>query len=371
MQVFKAISENWFLSEPAYFALFCQQKLQENAKMECALRCGQGMIEYNPLLLAKKNYQQVEQLLRIEIIRLYLKHPYERQPEGCSREALALGSDCTIEDGYCFKEKLPLKGPAFYHLPLGQYYEWYAKHIENQKEKDNKDNETPEQRQERKENSSKSEHWMDDELRRIQINQIIEGTSDWGSMPGELIEKIKASTSARINNSYIMQGFRSSIISSQRQLTRMKPNRRTGFEQMGNTRQFDTSLLVAVDVSGSISSEQLADFYSSINRIFRFGITKIDCVQFDCKLGEITPMIQAKRDVEVKGRGGTSFQPIFDYISSKDNRYDGLLILTDGQAPPPEVSSQLITKVLWVCSDKQAYDNYHLWMEKTGRTCYL
>ena len=87
----KLLSENWFLQEPAFFSLLCQQQLEENVRMECAIRCGQGRIEYNPLLLSKKNYAEVEQLMRVEMIRLFLKHPYERQPEGCSKEAISIG----------------------------------------------------------------------------------------------------------------------------------------------------------------------------------------------------------------------------------------------------------------------------------------
>ena len=400
------LSEEWFLQEPAFFALFCTQRMQENVKMECALRCGQGVIEYNPLILEKKNYRQVEQLMRIEMIRLFLKHPYERQPDGCSREAMALGSDCTIEDGYCFlNEKLPLKGPGFYHLPMGETYEYYAKKIQEQNQKDddrdgkgnnndnrsatgndgNSDNgndannadgndrgdEAKESKENRNEDRDKAELWREDALRRSRINDLIERTSDWGTIPGDIVERIKASTKARINNSYIMQGFRSSIISSRRQLTRMKPNRRTGFLQMGNSRQFDTSLLVAVDVSGSVTESQIADFYSVVNRVFRFGIAKIDCVQFDSCLGEIKPLRHASNEIKVVGRGGTSFQPIFDFLDGNSTIYDGVMILTDGQAPPPIVPDNFKINVLWVCSDRQAYEANKEWMMASGRVCYI
>lgn len=389
MQYFKLISENWFLQEPAYFALFCTQKLQENVKMECALRCGQGIIEYNPLILEHKNYREVEQLMRIEMIRLYLKHPYERQPDGCSREAMALGSDCTIEDGYCFlNEKFPLKGPGFYHLPMGETYEFYAKKIQEQQknDKDSSRNRNNDQKgespkdssdnsgnspSESKANEDKAQLWREDSLRRTQINDLIDRTTDWGTIPGDIVERIKASTKAHINNSYIMQGFRSSIISSKRQLTRMKPNRRTGFLQMGNSRQFDSSLLVAVDVSGSITESQIADFYSIVNRIFRFGIAKIDCVQFDSTLGEIRPLKHASNDIDVTGRGGTSFQPIFDYLASEKHSYDGLMILTDGQAPVPVIPEKLRINVLWVCCNRQAYESCKDWMQDIGRVCYI
>ena len=403
---FDMLSEEWFLQEPAFFALFCTQRMQENVKMECALRCGQGVIEYNPLILEKKNYRQVEQLMRIEMIRLFLKHPYERQPDGCSREAMALGSDCTIEDGYCFlNEKLPLKGPGFYHLPMGETYEYYAKKIQEQNQKDDdrdgkgnnnenrsatgndgnsdngndannadgndRGNEAKESKENRNEDRDKAELWREDALRRSRINDLIERTSDWGSIPRDIVERIKASTKARINNSYIMQGFRSSIISSRRQLTRMKPNRRTGFLQMGNSRQFDTSLLVAVDVSGSVTEPQIADFYSVVNRVFRFGIAKIDCVQFDSCLGEINPLRHASNEIKVVGRGGTSFQPIFDFLDGNSTIYDGVMILTDGQAPPPIVPDHFKTNVLWVCSDRQAYEANKEWMTASGRVCFI
>ena len=403
---FDMLSEEWFLQEPAFFALFCTQRMQENVKMECALRCGQGVIEYNPLILEKKNYRQVEQLMRIEMIRLFLKHPYERQPDGCSREAMALGSDCTIEDGYCFlNEKLPLKGPGFYHLPMGETYEYYAKKIQEQNQKDDdrdgkgnnnenrsatgndgnsdngndannadgndRGNEAKESKENRNEDRDKAELWREDALRRSRINDLIERTSDWGTIPGDIVERIKASTKARINNSYIMQGFRSSVISSRRQLTRMKPNRRTGFLQMGNSRQFDTSLLVAVDVSGSVTEPQIADFYSVVNRVFRFGIAKIDCVQFDSCLGEINPLRHANNEIKVVGRGGTSFQPIFDFLDGNRNSYDGVMILTDGQAPPPIVPDHFKTNLLWVCSDRQAYEANKEWMTASGRVCFI
>ena len=403
---FDMLSEEWFLQEPAFFALFCTQRMQENVKMECALRCGQGVIEYNPLILEKKNYRQVEQLMRIEMIRLFLKHPYERQPDGCSREAMALGSDCTIEDGYCFlNKKLPLKGPGFYHLPMGETYEYYAKKIQEQNQKDDdrdgkgnnnenrsatgndgnsdngndannadgndRGNEAKESKENRNEDRDKAELWREDALRRSRINDLIERTSDWGTIPGDIVERIKASTKARTNNSYIMQGFRSSIISSRRQLTRMKPNRRTGFLQMGNSRQFDTSLLVAVDVSGSVTEPQIADFYSVVKRVFRFGIAKIDCVQFDSCLGEINPLRHASNEIKVVGRGGTSFQPIFDFLDGNRNSYDGVMILTDGQAPPPIVPDHFKTNVLWVCSDRQAYEANKEWMTASGRVCFI
>lgn len=397
--VLHQLSDNWFLEEPAFFSLYCQQQLEENARMECAIRCGQGRIEYNPLILKHKNYDEVEKLMRIEMIRLFLKHPYERQPEGCCHEAMATGSDITIADGYCLlhKEKLPLHDPGYYHLPLGQYYEWYAKALQQQQQSSSSQSQPSSNTQNPSKpqtsassaqpqnniqdnpsaQSDKSQLWREDALQRQRINDLIERTSDWGTLPAEIVERIKASTQARISNSLIWQGFHSAILNSQRHLTRMRPNRRTGFLQMGSTRQFDTRLLVAIDTSGSITDTMLADFYSSINRIFRYGVVQIDVCQFDAQLGPVMPMHRVNREVEVCGRGGTSFQPVFDYMLEHKHEYDGLLILTDGQAPPPSVpanngnSKRVTFPILWVCNDRASYEAHVGWMSQYGRCCHL
>lgn len=382
-ETLKLIGENWFLTEPAYFALYCKQQLQENVNMECAVRCGKGRIEYNPLILKHKNYHDTEQLMRIELIRLYLKHPYERRPEGCGGRAIAIGSDITIADGYCTlrNEKLPLQTPDFYHLPLGQYYEWYAKKLQQESDKGNNDdndsnNQDNGQSGKRKQNNNsqslqdKSELWEDDSLQCQRINQLIEQTSDWGTMPADIVERIQASTQAHLHNSFIWQGFHGAILKSQRKLTRMRPNRRTGFLQMGSTRQFDTHLLVAIDVSGSIDEAMLSDFYSTINRLFRHRQVEIDLCQFDMEMGAVEPMNRTHREVEIKGRGGTSFQPVIDYISSQ-KKYDGLLILTDGKAPAPVLPPHWATPLLWVCHNRECYDQNKDWMRKSGRCCHL
>ena len=66
------------------------------------------------------------------------------------------------------------------------------------------------------------------------IDGIIENTRSWGSLAGAFAEKLKASAKARINWRNVLSGFRSSILSTKRKLTRMRPNRRTEFENMGS-----------------------------------------------------------------------------------------------------------------------------------------
>lgn len=375
-ELLKKISEQWFLREPAFFALYCTQRLEANTTMKCPVRVGQGRLEYNPDLLDGKTLHEVEQLLRIELIRLFLKHPYERQPEGVNRSALSWGSDVTIADGYNkakTHEKLPLLSPADFKLDDGECFEWYVRRINEQldgePDPDSQDG-GPADSEQRQAAADKADLWQEDDLKSQEINDLIKSLSNWGSIPGNVVEQIEASTRARIDYRQILQGFRGSILSSRKKLTRMKPNRRTGFDQMGAAREFTTRLLVAVDVSGSISSDDLSNFYSVINKMFKYGISEIDCVQFDCQMGPVRNIRKASRMIEVTGRGGTSFQPIFDYLK-EHNTYDGLIILTDGQAPHPKIDDSIHTDILWICDSERSYNDCHTWMELCGRCCWM
>ena len=92
------ILEHWFLQEPALFQILCTHELVPNERMACPIRSGRRRIEYNPDFLREMTDEGLEEALRTEAIRILLKHPYERKPEGCSQTAIALGSNVVVGD---------------------------------------------------------------------------------------------------------------------------------------------------------------------------------------------------------------------------------------------------------------------------------
>ena len=76
-------AEQWFLTEPVLFAVYCSHRLVMNANMLCQLRTGKGRIEYNPTAIDALQDNQLKDLLKVEMIRILLQHPYARQPLGC------------------------------------------------------------------------------------------------------------------------------------------------------------------------------------------------------------------------------------------------------------------------------------------------
>ncbi len=366
------ILEHWFIQEPALFQVLCSHELVPNTQMACPVRSGRRRVEYNPDFLREMTDQGLEEALRTEAVRILLKHPYERKPDGCCQQAIAIGSNVVVGDNYKYGA-FKIETPADFDLPPGMSYEWYSRKIQEQlprQEGDGADGDPDgEEAQDAGRQRDLSELWDEDDLTVAMINGIIEGCTSWGSLAGALAEQLKASTKAKINWRNVFSGFRASILSSKRKLTRMRPNRRTGFENMGSIRRFDTKLLVAVDVSGSISSESLSYFYGVINSAFRYGFESIDVIQFDCGVRVVQSLKKVMREVIAVGRGGTSFQEPIEY--AHEHGYDGLLILTDGYAPEPLLPENMRCKIIWVCQDKKCYEAHHRWMEKTGRVCTI
>ncbi len=389
------IMEKWYISyEMALFQTLCSHDIVENPGMECPVRCGRGRIEYNPDFIREMSDWALEEALKTEAIRILLKHPYERRPDQCSGEAIALGSNVCIGDQYHYGN-FKIETPKDFDLEPNQPFEWYARKIqellpqsddgygdgapssspgnsqeEGQSQGDDKSSEAQQKASEhRGRNQALSELWEEDDMYVAKINGIIESTTKWGSLAGNFAEQLKASTKAKINWKTVFAGFRASVLSSKRKLTRMRPNRRSGFDQMGSIRRFDTRLLVAVDVSGSISSEALSYFYGVVNSAFKYGFEAIDVVQFDCGITKIQSLKKTMQEVTALGRGGTSFQEPVDYAN--ENGYDGLLILTDGYAPAPTLPDGMRSKIIWVCQNQDCYEEHHAWMSKLGRVCTM
>ena len=375
------ITQRWFLAEEALFSVFCTHKVAENSSMRCHARVGRGVIEVNPLLCQAISDRELEERLRIELIRILLKHPYERQPDGCSTTARALGSNCVVGDAYRL-DKVEIEHPSDFNLPRNGHFEFYARYIQrmlndNENENDNEDEdelthhcvstfsvETPSP------TSDLAANWQQDELMTALVNDVIRDVKSWGSLSGSLVDQIIASTKARIDYRKVLASFRASVLSQSRKLTRMRPNRRSGFDAMGSRYDFTTRMIVGVDVSGSIQREDLQHFYSTINRFFKYGIRQIDVVQFDTQLGSVTTLSKATEKIKITGRGGTCFQPFIDYVAEHPE-YDGALIYTDGYAPQPTIPTTMRTPLCWIVRTEEQLQKHEAWMRQSGRVCVI
>ena len=366
----KTISQDWFLTEPLIFAVLCTHALKRNDNMGCDMRCGKGLIEYNPDKLEHFDDNQLALRLKAEVVRIILKHPYQRQPYNPRRDVMRLSSDLTLCDNLEGMDTIGLEPPHIFNVPRDQAFEQYYSlmagqvlQIEQDADGDGIpiDMNLPGDGQGDSDNltddlleaDAGASLWEEDELMTEKVNHEIETAqrcNQWGSLGGDLRALIESTLVSKQNFRAILSQFRASILSTKRHLTRMRPNRRYGWDAMGSQYAYSTRLLVAVDVSGSVPDEDIKKFLAVINRFFKQGIESIEVIEFDSKITTEKPIAlkQAANGIRVIGRGGTNFQPAIDFYYEHEE-YDGLVFLTDGYAPTPKLPDDKRHKPLaWI-----------------------
>ena len=368
----KTLSQDWFLTEPLLFAVLCTHAIKRNDNMGCDMRCGKGIIEYNPERLEHFDDNQLALRLKAEVVRIILKHPYQRQPYNPRRDVMRLSSDLTLCDNLDGMDTIGLEPPSIFDIERDQAFEQYYSlmagqvlQLEQNADADGIpiDMDLPSSSQgdgsegditkSMLEADAGASLWEEDELMSEKVNHEIETaqrTNQWGSLGGDLKALIESTLVSKQNFRAILSQFRASILSTKRHLTRMRPNRRYGFDAMGSQYAYSTRLLVAVDVSGSVPDEDIRKFLAVINRFFKQGIERIEVIEFDSKITTEKPILlkQASNSIRVTGRGGTNFQPAIDFYYEHEE-YDGLVFLTDGYAAKPVVPDDKRHKPLaWI-----------------------
>lgn len=371
-QRIKSLSQDWFLTEPLLFAVLCTHAIKRNDNMGCDMRCGKGIIEFNPDRLGHLDDKQLALRLKAEVVRIILKHPYQRQPYNPRRDVMRLSSDLTLCDNLEGMDSIGLEPPTIFDIPRGQAFEQYYSLMAGQvtQFEQNADGDgipidmnMPGNGQGDADSDQVTDSllqadagaslWDEDELMSERVNHEIETAqrcNQWGSLSGDLKALIESTLVSKQNFRAILSQFRASILSAKRHLTRMRPNRRYGFDAMGSQYAYSTCLLVAVDVSGSVPDEDIQRFLAVINRFFKQGIERIEVIEFDSHITTPEPLLlkQATRSIRVTGRGGTNFQPAIDYYYQNE-QYDGLVFLTDGYAPTPKVPDDKRHKpIAWI-----------------------
>ena len=294
------ITNYWFLKEPLYFSVFCTHQLYINNELKNPFRTGLKKIEYSEIEINKMLDEQLEELLEIEILRILLKHPYQRQPLFAKKEILTLASNFTIKDfKYC---RFPLLGTNIFSLPKFLCFEEYYSLIENllnnssdckspnknedesleknnsmssnnsssekqstdnngnksfgdassDNDKQNSDNSSNSNSNNENNDSNKNDRsdslnnfslnnenynkmieqskdssvlWEENDDVQEEINALIEfaeKSNTWGTIPGDLQELIISNKKVKIDYRRVLSFYRTSILSSKRNLTRMR-----------------------------------------------------------------------------------------------------------------------------------------------------
>ncbi|HLP46103.1 MAG TPA: VWA-like domain-containing protein [Candidatus Kapabacteria bacterium] len=403
--------EKWYILEPLFFSAWSLHTVIPSAHVK-TIRSGAGKVEYNPDFLSSLTDSQLYEILCFEAMRIVLKHPYTRKKEIDSLSYRA--SNITVQEylktSLGFESARDAFGTDAYDRKHFEFY--YDKLIEQlqntgssttgeeQKNEEQKTGDTPPGEDREADNTAgdagsagnkeqtpgledyvdsgsgveNCENWEKNDYYENLINEKIneaESANNWGNLSRNVKEKILATLKPKVDYRSILKSFRASVLSVSRRLSRMKPSRRYDFQYMGSKRDFTTKILFAVDVSGSISSKDLAKGFSIVNRFFKYGIEQLDVISFDTEIkGEKLSLKKARREIKVLGRGGTHFQPLMDYID-RYREYDGLIIFTDGYAPVPGIPKNRKTRIVWLFNNESNYEQMKNRLIKLGKVAFV
>lgn len=407
------ILERWFLTEPLLFSIWSDHRA--TSAPVATIRVGAGVIAYNPEFIDRLKPAELEAVMRCEAVRILLKHPYSRRllPPQIAWQA----SNLTLREHLgALPLPLPRAVDVFGHHDYDQqFYEFYHHRLLEQASRrpgaealaaaggtgggegesnsgDSAETPSPLAGQDGGGEATaattllhdyagsprvgleNTRDWDEDELFSERIDERVadaELNRSWGTLPGAIRLRVLANRQPRLDYRSVLRLFHRSVLSRRRRLTRMKPSRRYGFLYLGSRYDFTTRLLVAVDVSGSMSDEDIRLGFSLANRFFQYGIDRIDAIAFDTEVhGEALALKRARREIVVTGRGGTNFNAVIDYIDARPD-YDGVIIFTDGVAPPPRPPQSRRIPLLWVFIDERTYQAGAPPLRALGRVVFL
>lgn len=376
-----AIIKNWFITEPLLFSVVTTHHLVMNDNLTVPMRTGRHCIEFSELLTGDLSDAQLTDFLKIEAYRILLKHPYARQPYKANPMALQLASDVIISKYFIPPSGIETAGLIYlksiglerYNADLS-FEQWYKKLLKIIRERSAGGGEASGagalSDYDLSAVTESAELWQEDENAQKQIDDKIkkaEIENGWGETGGNILRTLQEQTDFSFDYRRALTKFRANIVSVNRRLTRMKPSRRYGFAAMGSRYERKADILIAVDVSGSITDESFARFYHAIKNFFFLKIIEnIDLIFFDVNLKNTRPVKFTKNFnlAEITGRGGTNFQPPIDYFLKNRSRYSGMIIFTDGEGDVPKITGAVgNSAILWILDSRLAYEKSRWWIE--------
>jgi predicted metal-dependent peptidase len=168
------------------------------------------------------------------------------------------------------------------------------------------------------------------------------GSKGWGSMPSDMRDTLRKMFSDQISWKSVLKRFVGFARSYDRQTSWRRIHRRAPGLTPGPKRSYTARLAVYVDQSGSVGDDDLSLLMGELSNLARHA--QFDLYPFD------TAVDEANMKTYKKGKrvgfdrtrcGGTDFTAPTLHANKNKKKYDGYLILTDGECYKPKVTNRV------------------------------
>jgi predicted metal-dependent peptidase len=170
-----------------------------------------------------------------------------------------------------------------------------------------------------------------------------------GKLSGQLARLADAALAARLSWRALLARYLSQA--ARDDFSWQRPSRREGEAILPALASRSGDIHVALDVSGSVSDADIADFLAELNAIKGTMPVRITLFACDSALAPDAPWVfepwePLRLPRAFAGGGGTAFAPVFEWIDSRGLRPDALVYFTDAQGEFPRAAPTY--PVLWL-----------------------
>ena len=372
---------NLMWDEPFYSAVLRRvTKVRTDAIPTAGVAATDGVLKmwWNPEFLASLPTPHVKGLLKHEAWHIILGHIFDRRKEPHRKWNYATDwsinghipedelPDCGLYPGRPYTPltdeqtaKMSDQQIADYKtmsdfqagLPKGKSAEWYFSAM-------NQDEDVSEamDRQEKGEasggqpgNMDSHDGWdqMSDEDREVtkgKVKKVLEDAvkdadakgKGWGTMSAESRKTIREIISNEIPWQSVLKKFCGLTRRANRATNVKRLNRKYPGIHPGAQKGYTSSIAVYVDQSGSVGDNDLELLFGELKSLAKH--TEFTIYNFDTAVDENSERVWRKGRTPGIGRtrcGGTCFKAPTEHANKNSKRFDGYLILTDGEAPNP------------------------------------
>lgn len=359
--------------ENSFFGSFMLRiKREINFSLSCPLatipKGTEFVMYFNPKLFLECSLKEMGALFKHEIYHIMFSH-YEREKtlrNSFSKEAVNVALDVTINQ---FIKDLPMdamrldRAELEYNVELEEDMpvEYYAKEIQGSiKKRKNKEKKNVESDNAKRRFDMQTAHdvWetleVSTEIAESIKNKTVVGV-DTENAPDSIKEYLKNRGQAELSWQNVLKKLIPSIEKGYKKTTaRLDRRQRDRLDLRGKLRDRIPEIIVAIDISGSISKEEFKKIITEIIQIADTRRAKVKVIECD---NEVRRVYNIKRINDLQDRydslGSTAFSPVFEYLKKNKLYNRPIVYFTDG-AGEKELSLKWNKKnIIWVLTGEE------------------
>jgi len=187
------------------------------------------------------------------------------------------------------------------------------------------------------------------------VDEVNSSGRGWGTIGADTRKAIQDFITPKIDWRKVLRYFIKTSQRSNKRSTVRRINKRFPYIHSGKKVTRQAKIAIAIDQSGSVSDAMLALFFSELSSLSK--LAEFTIIPFDTSVNEDKVWVWKKGKKQTWERvlcGGTNFDAPTEYVNKRGD-FDGLIILTDLEAPKPKACK---CQRMWATTPEYAENPY-------------